>query len=118
MVGLSETLRPEGASLAILTAPGETVSAIGKGTKAGVHLIRGENTEAAIEGGMILLQGTTNSPTNKAVKSSVASGTITNATEEAITDGVLSGLSSFVNKIGNWLTGKINSGNDEKPKDN
>ena len=80
------------------------MSASGKGLKGLVYLGEGENKKAAIEGGNILFGLATNSLTSTAVKESKKVGNITNAKEETITETVLGGIGSFLNKVVDYFS--------------
>jgi len=106
-VGLLASVPTEGASLVVLSAPGEIVSGTGKAIKFGVNLIRGDNTAAAVEGSMLMLQGTTTTLTNKAIKKSIQEELIKDTSQKVTQETILNGLSNVVNKISSWVNDRL-----------
>lgn len=109
--GVALAIPTEGASL-VLVPIGEGLSLTGKGMKATVHAINGDNqslTNEAVNAGVGIL---TNGLSGAAVKQSLKVGNITNTVEDVIQKTVLGGTGSAVNKTVNIVTGQ----NDEKKK--
>ncbi|MFC3976467.1 RHS repeat domain-containing protein [Belliella kenyensis] len=105
-VGVALAIPTEGASL-VLVPVGEGLSLTGKGMKATVHAINGDNqslANEAVNAGVGIL---TNGLSGAAVKQSLKTGNITNTAEGVIQKTVLGGTGSAVNKTVNIVTRQL-----------